>query len=58
MILEVRSMGENEIGKFRYENLGFIFQEFNLLDSLTILENIAVPLSLCKFATGRNRSKS
>ena len=42
---EVRSMGENEIGKFRYENLGFIFQEFNLLDSLTILENIAVPLS-------------
>ena len=38
--------GENEIGKFRYENLGFIFQEFNLLDSLTILENIAVPLSL------------
>ena len=43
---EVRSMGENEIGKFRYENLGFIFQEFNLLDSLTILENIAVPLSL------------
>ena len=43
---EVRSMGENEIGKFRYENLGFIFQEFNLLDSLTILENIAVPLYL------------
>ena len=46
---EVRSMGENEIGKFRYENLGFIFQEFNLLDSLTILENIAVPLSIHYF---------
>ena len=30
-------MGENEVGKFRYENLGFIFQEFNLLDSLTVL---------------------
>lgn len=43
---EVRTMGENEIGRFRYENLGFIFQEFNLLDSLTIFENIAVPLSL------------
>ena len=30
---EVRVMSEGEIGKFRYENLGFIFQEFNLLDS-------------------------
>lgn len=39
-------MSEGEIGKFRYENLGFIFQEFNLLDSLTIFENIAVPLTL------------
>ncbi len=43
---EVRTMGEVEIGRFRYENLGFIFQEFNLLGTLTILENIAVPLTL------------
>ena len=43
---EVRVMSEGEIGKFRYENLGFIFQEFNLLDSLNIFENIAVPLTL------------
>lgn len=47
---EVRTMGENEIGRFRYENLGFIFQEFNLLDSLTIFENIAVPLSLASLS--------
>jgi putative ABC transport system ATP-binding protein len=43
---EVRSMTENEIGKFRYENLGFIFQDFNLLDTHTMFENIAMPLSL------------
>jgi len=43
---EVRAMSESEIGRFRYSNLGFIFQEFNLLYSLTIYENIAVPLSL------------
>ena len=43
---EVRQMSEREIGRFRYENLGFIFQEFNLLDSLTIFENIAIPLTL------------
>ena len=44
-------MGENEVGRFRYENLGFIFQEFNLLDSLTIFENIAVPLSLSNISS-------
>lgn len=43
---EIRTMGETEIGRFRYENLGFIFQEFNLLGTLTIFENIAVPLTL------------
>ena len=43
---EVRAMIEGEIGRFRYQNLGFIFQEFNLMDSLTVFENIAVPLSL------------
>ena len=43
---EVRSMSSNEIGRFRYQNLGFIFQDFILLDSHTMYENIAMPLSL------------
>ena len=43
---EVRSMSSNEIGRFRYQNLGFIFQDFNLLDTHTMYENIAMPLSL------------
>lgn len=42
----VRAMGDLEIGRFRYENLGFIFQEFNLLGTLTVFENVAVPLTL------------
>lgn len=42
----VNSMSEGNIAKFRYENIGFIFQEFNLIDSLTIRENIGVPLVL------------
>ncbi|MCD7808071.1 MAG: ABC transporter ATP-binding protein [Erysipelotrichaceae bacterium] len=45
---EIRTMSSNEIGQFRYDNLGFIFQDFNLLDSHTIYENIAMPLSLKK----------
>ena len=44
----VLAMTANEIGHFRYENLGFIFQEFNLLDTHTIFENIALPLTLAK----------
>lgn len=43
---EVILMGEREIAKFRYENVGFIFQEFNLIDSLTLRENIGIPLAL------------
>ena len=43
---EIRTMSSNEIGRFRFENLGFIFQDFNLLDTHTMFENIAMPLSL------------
>ncbi|MGL5152364.1 MAG: ABC transporter ATP-binding protein [Clostridium sp.] len=42
------SLNEDDLTKFRRENLGFIFQEFNLLDTLTIRENITVPLTLAK----------
>lgn len=39
-------MSERAIAKFRYKNLGFIFQNFNLIDNLTVKENISVPLIL------------
>lgn len=42
----VMAMSANEIGHFRYANLGFIFQSFNLLDTHTVFENIALPLTL------------
>ena len=44
----IASMGETEIARFRYENMGFIFQEFNLIDTITISQNISIPLSLSK----------
>jgi len=43
---DIAKMGEGMIARYRYENMGFIFQEFNLIDSLTVEENIAVPLAL------------
>lgn len=44
--VNVKSMSETKLGNFRYENLGFIFQEFHLIPTLTIAENIAIPLTL------------
>ena len=42
----IMKMSENQMCDFRYKNLGFIFQDFNLIDSLTVHENIAVPLTM------------
>lgn len=36
----------NNLNKFRREKLGFIFQDFNLLDTLTVYENIAIALTI------------
>ncbi|RLQ94212.1 ABC transporter ATP-binding protein [Falsibacillus albus] len=40
----VSKMKVNEIADFRFENIGFIFQQFHLLPTLTALENVMVPL--------------
>src|SRR5690606_2845516 len=39
-------MSERELALFRRKRLGFVFQDFNLLDSLTLRENMALPLVL------------
>ncbi|MGC3438154.1 ATP-binding cassette domain-containing protein, partial [Enterococcus faecium] len=36
----------NQLADFRANEIGFIFQDFNILESLTAQENIAVPLSI------------
>lgn len=41
---EVSAMTESELAKFRQAHLGFIFQSYNLLPSLTAAENVAMPL--------------
>lgn len=39
-------MKEKELAEFRKHHLGFIFQEYNLLDTLTVKENVMLPLSI------------
>lgn len=46
--LPVSALSENELTTFRRDRLGFVFQEYNLLDTLTVEENIALPLNLKK----------
>lgn len=43
---DITTIKEEEITTFRRDNLGFVFQEYNLLDTLTIEENIALPLTI------------
>ena len=45
---DITLMSTTEICRFRYQNLGFIFQNFNLLDTHTIFENIAMPLTMAE----------
>ena len=40
------TIGEKEIASFRRQNLGFVFQDFNLLDTFTLQDNIFLPLVL------------
>lgn len=49
---EITCLVEPELSLFRKENLGFIFQDSNLLDNLTIKENIILPLILLKNSSG------
>ena len=41
---EITGMNENRLSDFRKKNIGFIFQSFNLIDELTVFENVELPL--------------
>lgn len=43
---DITSVSEKEISSFRRKNLGFVFQDFNLLDTFNIMDNIFLPLVL------------
>ncbi len=54
---DVTEIKEKELARFRRENLGFIFQDFNLLDTLTISENIALALTINQVPASRIEGK-
>ena len=44
--IDITELAEDDLAEFRKKNLGFVFQEYNLLDTLTIEENIILALTL------------
>jgi putative ABC transport system ATP-binding protein len=51
-------MGEGERAKWRSQNVGFIFQTYNLLPVLTAVENVELPLLLTTVASGERRKRA
>ena len=54
---DITEIKPKSLARFRRENLGFIFQDFNLLDTLTISENIALALAINKVPAGSVESR-
>ena len=54
---ELTRLKGKELAKFRRERLGFVFQDFNLLDTLTVEENIGLALSLNREDPGAVKSR-
>lgn len=53
----IAEMKENQLSAFRRDKLGFIFQEYNLLDTLTVGENITLPLNLKKVSASKTQQE-
>ena len=51
--VDVTRLKGNHLNRFRREELGFIFQDFNLLDTLTAYENIALALTIQRVKPGK-----
>ena len=55
---DVAHMDDDELSRIRGERLGFIFQSFNLIPQLTVLENIQVPLFYQNIAPRESRERA
>lgn len=57
---DIKGISDKEAAQIRREDLGFVFQEFFLMDSLNVLENVMLPLLIGKCAdkAGKEKAKS
>ena len=53
----VHQLGENQLARWRGQNVGVIFQFFQLLPTLTIIENVMLPMDFCRIYQRRERKR-
>ena len=54
---EVSKFNERKRATLRKENIGFVFQSFNLIDELTVFENVELPLLYLKYSAGERKKR-
>ncbi|MBI3604097.1 MAG: ATP-binding cassette domain-containing protein, partial [Nitrospirae bacterium] len=54
--VEITALAESDMARYRRQNIGYIFQSFHLIPTLTALENAAVPLELNGNPKARERA--
>jgi putative ABC transport system ATP-binding protein len=52
---QIEKLNENDLARFRGKNIGVIFQFFQLLPTLTVLENVILPMDFCRMWKPRER---
>jgi putative ABC transport system ATP-binding protein len=55
--VDITSLSENDIARYRRQKIGYIFQSFHLIPTLTAVENVAVPLELAGNGDARKRAE-
>jgi len=55
---EITSLGEDELARIRSEKIGFVFQSFHLIPSLTAFENILIPMEIRGLPDARARAEA
>src|SRR5438046_3929308 len=55
--VDITALGEDGLAKLRGEKIGFVFQFFHLIPSLTAYENVAVPMEIAGAADPRTRAE-
>jgi putative ABC transport system ATP-binding protein len=56
--VEVTALGEDDLARFRRDTVGYVFQSFHLIPTLSALENVAVPLELTGEVSATARARA